>query len=117
MYCGRGIRKGKGLDMKLIIGVITVLGVLAGMCIFLRKEKIKGIGQLVLAVVCPIIMIAYLSLKEKHAFGGTDWEFLVHSATVDRDIWPWIILILFVVEIIFIVRTICVITKKCEQAL
>ena len=117
MHCGKGIKKGKGFAMKLIIGVITVLGVLAGMCILLRKDIIKGIGQLVLAVVCPLITISYLSLKEDRAFGGTDWEFLVHSATVDGDIWPWIILILFVVEIIYIIRTICVIIKKRELAL
>lgn len=103
--------------MKLIIGIISVLGVLAGMCILLRKDIIKGICQIVLAVVCPLITIAYLSLKEGRAFGGTDWEFLVHSATIDKDIWPWIILILFVVEIIFIVRTICVITQKRKLAI
>ena len=99
--------------MKWIIGVITLLGVLAGIYNFLKTDKFKGICQLVLAVVCPIITIWYLSLKASHAFGGTDWEFLVHSATIDGSIYPWICFILFAVDIICIVRTVCKISKKC----
>ena len=34
-------------------------------------------------------------------------EFFIHSATVDGDIWPWILLVLLVVEVISIVRAIC----------
>ena len=99
--------------MKWIIGVITLLGVLAGIYTFLKTDKFIGICQLILATVCPLITMSFLSLKEGHAFGGTDWEFLVHSATIDGSILPWICFILFVVDIICIVRTVCKIYKKC----
>ena len=100
--------------MKWILGIITLLGVLAGVYTFLKTDKFKGICQLILAVICPIIIISFLSLKESHAFGGTDWEFLVHSATIDGNILPWLNLMLFFIEVVFIVRTISIIFKKME---
>ena len=98
--------------MKWILGISTLLGVLAGVYTFLKTDKFKGICQLILAVICLIIIISFLSLKESHAFGGTDWEFLVHSATIDRSILPWLNLVLFVIEIVFIVKTISIIFKR-----
>jgi len=58
-----------------IIGVIAVLGVVTGIYTFGKIDKIKGIGQIILAVVCPAITVFFLSLKAAHAFGGTVWSF------------------------------------------
>ena len=98
--------------MKWIIGVITLAGVLSGIYSFLKMNKINGICQMALSTVCPLITIAFLSLKGNHAFGGTDWEFIVHSATIDGIPLVWIIFILFILEIILIVRTIFIVAKR-----
>lgn len=100
--------------MKWILGIITLLGVLTGVYTFLKTDKFKGICQVILAVVSPVITMSFVSLKESRAFGGTDWEFLVHSATIDGSILPWLNLILFAIEVVFIVRTIFIISKKKE---
>lgn len=62
--------------------------------------------QMILAVICPILAVWFCSLKESRAYGGTDWKFMLHSATVDGDSCPWILLVLLVIEVIFIVGTI-----------
>ena len=97
--------------MYLAIGIITVLGFLTGIYNLLKHNKINGILRLVVAIICPIIAIWFCSLKESRVYGGTDWEFMVHSATVDGDIYPWIFLILLVVEIILIIETILKLIK------
>lgn len=98
--------------MKWIIGVITLAGILSGIYSLFRTNKLSGISQIALAAVCPLIMISFLSLKKNHAFGGTDWEFLLHSATIDGIPLVWIILFMFIVEIILIVRTVFISAKK-----
>ena len=100
--------------MKWILGIITLLGVLTSVYTFLKTDKFKGICQVILAVVSPVITMSFVSLKESRAFGGTDWEFLVHSATIDGNILPWLNLMLFFIEVVFIVRTISIIFKKME---
>ena len=92
--------------MYWIIGIISVLGIMTGIFSILKQNKVNGIIRIVLAIVCPIIAIWFCSLKESRAYGGTDWEFMLHSATVDGDFCPWILLILLVIEAILIVGTI-----------
>ena len=70
----------------------------------LRDNKSKGIMQILLAVICPVLTWLLCSLKETHAFGGTDWQFIVHTATVDVSPLPWIILLMFVIEIVDIIK-------------
>ncbi len=90
--------------MILIICLITILGIIAGVVMLLRDNKIKGIIQIVLSVICPVLTWLLCSLKETHAFGGTDWQFLVHTATIDANPLPWIILFMFIIEIIAIIK-------------
>ena len=90
--------------MMLIIGSITILGILTGVFMLQRDNKIKGIMQILLAVICPVLTWLLCSLKETHAFGGTDWQFLVHTATIDVSPLPWIVLFMFVIEIVTIVK-------------
>ena len=98
--------------MYWIIGIITVLGILTGIYNILKYNKANGIIRLVLAFVCPIIAVWFCSLKEGRAYGGTDWEFMVQSATIDCDIYPWILLILLVFEVILIIVTILKMLKS-----
>lgn len=98
--------------MYWVIGIISVLGILAGIYQLINHDKAGGIIRVVLAVVCPVIAVWFCSLKESRAYGGTDWEFMVQSATVDGDIYPWLLLILLVVEVILIVATILKLIKS-----
>ena len=100
--------------MYLIIGIISILGILAGLYDLFNKRKVFGITQLFLAVICPVITLMYCSLKEWRAFGGSDLEFLIHSAAVDGDVLPWIVFALFIAEIMLILRTLLIIFKNCK---
>ena len=91
--------------MMWVIGIISVLGVTTAIYSLAKIGKVKGIVELLLAIICPTIAIWFGSLQYGRAFGGTKWEFFVHSATVDGDIWPWILLILLIAEIVCIART------------
>ena len=90
--------------MMFVIGFITILGILTGVFMLLRGNKIKGIMQIVLAVICPVLVWLLCSLKGTHTFGGTDWQFLVHTATIDASPLPWIILFMFIIEIVAIIK-------------
>lgn len=49
--------------MKWIIGAITLAGVLSGIYSLFKMNQLSGISQIALAAVCPLITIAFLSLK------------------------------------------------------
>lgn len=98
--------------MGFSIYIITICGLMSGVYTLLKINKTKGIFRLALAALCPIITMSFCSLKDDRVFGGTNWEFLVHSATIDGDIWPWVILILFIIEIIYILKTIYVVAIR-----
>lgn len=93
--------------MMWVIGFISAFGLAAGVYSLAKTSKARGAVELLLALLCPTIAILFSSLQDTRAFGGTKMEFFIHSATVDGDIWPWILLVLLVVEVISIVRAIC----------
>ena len=98
--------------MILIICIISILGIAAGIYTLAKMSKVKGIAALLSAALCPTIAILFGSLQSERAFGGTKLEFFIHSATVDGDIWPWILLVLLIAEVICIAGTACVFTKE-----
>jgi len=65
-----------------------------------------------LAILCPTIAILFGSLQSERVFGGTKLEFFIHSATVDGDIWPWILLVLLIAEVVCIVKTACMFARE-----
>ena len=95
-----------------VIGIISVLGIAIGIYSLTKIGKGKGIAELLLAILCPAIAILFGSLQDGRAFGGTKLEFFIHSATVDGDIWPWILLALLIAEVICIVRTVCMVARE-----
>ncbi len=95
-----------------VIGMISVLGIVTGIYSIAKINKIKGVAELLLAILCPVIAILFASLQRERVFGGTKLAFFIHSATVDGDIWPWILLVLLIAEAVCIVRTVCVFTKE-----
>lgn len=94
------------------IGIISVLGVTTGIYSLTKASKVTGIIEILLAVICPVIAILFGSLQDDRVFGGTKWEFFVHSATVDGDIWPWILLVFLIAEIVCIAKTLFVRGRK-----
>lgn len=95
-----------------VIGIISVLGVATAIYSLVKISKVRGIVELLLAIICPTIAIWFGSLQYGRAFGGTKLEFFVHSATVDGDLWPWILFVLLIAEIVCIVRTAFVFEKN-----
>lgn len=97
------------MDLSIIMGFISSIGLSVGTRAMKGKSKTRGIIQLVLTFLAPILVILFCLEKDEFVFGGTDWEFLVHSATVDKMIIPWIILVIY---ISFIALTIYNIVKN-----
>lgn len=95
-----------------IIGIISVLGIATGIYSFAKINKVKGIVELLLAILCPAIAFLFGSLQDDRVFGGTKFEFFFHSATVDGDVWPWILVILLIAEVVCIIRTVCMFAKE-----
>ena len=89
-----------------VIGMISVLGIATGIYSLTKIGKSKGIAKLLLAILCPTIAILFGSLQDGRAFGGTKLEFFIHSATVDGDIWPWILAVLLAVVLVCAINTI-----------
>ena len=99
----------KGGDFMIwVIGIVTVCGFATGTYSLMKISKGKGIIELLLAILCPAIAIMFGSLQSKRVFGGTKLEFFIHSATVDGDVWPWILLVLLIAEVVCIVRTLSI---------
>ena len=98
--------------MLWIISAISVLGIATGIHSLATLGKVKGITELLLAILCPAIAILFGSLQSEHIFGGTKLEFFIHSAMVDGDIWPWILIVLLIVEVVYITRTVYIFAKE-----
>lgn len=98
--------------MNLIIAFITILGLLTAVYAFFKVSKAYGTVQFILTVVCPVVIKLFCSLKHVRAFGGTDWEFLWHSATIDGDFLSWIVFALLMLQIVLIFRTLLRIIVK-----
>lgn len=79
----------------------TIVGFISGFCFvenifMLKKNKKLGVIGLVLTVIAPVALSLFCSQKSDFVFGGTDWEFLVQTATIDGLIEPWLILLLYI---------------------
>ena len=95
-----------------LIGIIVFCGFATGIYSLVRISKVKGMAELTLSSLCLIITILFSSLQNSRAFGGTKWDFFLHSVTVDGDILPWVLFILFISVIIFVMKTIFIVVKK-----
>ena len=69
----------------------------------------------VVGLVEPSASRAYireLLKKEDFVFGGTDWEFMIQTATIDGMLEPWLILALFIILLVLIFINIFKLIKK-----
>ena len=86
--------------MDWVIGIITGLGIISGILTLIKLDKKMGIIQLILTIIVPILISLWCLKKEDFVFGGTDWEFMVQTATIDGMIEPWLILTLFIIVLV-----------------
>ena len=88
--------------MDWIIGFLTGLGSVIGIFTIIKVNKKLGILQLLLTIICPILTYLFCLKKDNLVFGGTDFEYLIQTTTVDRMAEPLFILILYIILIVLI---------------
>lgn len=98
--------------MDLVIGIITGLGIISGILTLIKRDKKMGIIQLILTIIVPILISLWCLKKENFVFGGTDWEFMIQTATIDGMLEPWLILALFIMLLVLIFVNIFKLIKK-----
>lgn len=98
--------------MDWVIGLITGLGIISGILTLIKRDKKMGIIQLILTIIVPISISLWRLKKEDFVFGGTDWEFMIQTATIDRMLEPWLILALFIILLVLIFINIFKLIKK-----
>lgn len=102
--------------MDYIIGFITGLGLVIGIYTTIKGDKKLGITQLALTILFPIIISYWCTKKEQFVFGGSDFEFMIQTMTVDKMIEPWLIFILFIVLLILLIINIINVKKiNCKK--
>ena len=89
--------------MDFIIGLLTGFGITTGIFAIKNDNKKLGIIQMLLTVITPVATYLFCARKSGFAFGGTDLEFLLHTAIVDKVIVPWLILVMFLILITLMV--------------
>ena len=86
--------------MYFVIGFTTSLGIITGIFSILNNHKKSGVSLIALSVIFPILTVGFCIRKSHFVFGGTDFEFLVQTALVDKRLEPWIILGVFILLIL-----------------
>lgn len=89
--------------MDFIIGLLTGFGIIIGIVTILKNNKTRGIMEIILSVLALIITYAFISKKNTFVFGGSNGEFLIQSAIVDKMLFPWIILLIYIALIVLTV--------------
>lgn len=87
------------MNLDMVIGFIAGVGLYTSIRTIIEVSKKNGIIQLILTFLVPIFTSLWCMKKSSFLFGGTDWEFLIQTATVDKMIEPWLILILYFILI------------------
>lgn len=99
------------MSLDFVIGFIVGMGLYTGIRTIQLSNKTRGIIQLILTILSPVLVYLWCSKKSSFVFGGTDLEFLIQTMTVDKMIEPWIILILYICLIVLIIYNIIQINK------
>ena len=87
------------MNLDMVMGFIVGFELYASVRTIIKGSKKNGIIQLILTFLAPIVTCLWCMKKSSFVFGGTDWEFLIQTATVDQMIEPWLILMLYVILI------------------
>ncbi len=96
--------------MNLGIGFITGIGIIIGIKTYHISKK-RGIIQLILALLAPLLIFWWCKKKPNFVFGGTNWEFLIQTAFIDLMFEPWVILLIYIFLISSIIYNIIKLRK------
>ena len=86
--------------MDFLMGLFVGLGIIVSNQSIKKNNKKLGRIGFVITIFTPIITYLFCLKKTEFAYGGTNLEFLIHSALIDKMIMPWIVLILFIAMLI-----------------
>lgn len=100
------------MNLDMVIGLLAGIGLYTGVRIFVEVSKKSGVVQLIMTFIPPVSTSLWCMKKSSFSFDGSDWNFLVHTATVEKLFEPWIILILYGVMIGLTVLNIVKIRKR-----
>lgn len=103
--------------MLFVMGFIVGVGLIVSIYSIVEDKKRVGIVQLVLSIVTPIFTFLFLQKKSQFVFGGTDWEFLIQTAIIDKLIESWLIFILHVVIIAMTIYKVVQFRKNKKSSL
>ncbi len=106
--------KGTNVKMDFVIGFIVGFGFYTGVRTIRlsnKSNKVKGIIQLILTFLAPLLIHLWCLKKDDFVFGGSNWKFLVQTAVVDKMIEPWLILMLYIDLIVLIIYNLVQIGK------
>ena len=90
------------LNMEWTIGVITIIGLIIGILTLIKGNKKMGIMQLVLTIIFHVATLLWCHKKNQFVFGGTNFEFIIQTATVDKMIEPYLIFLLFIIILLYL---------------
>lgn len=105
---------GDAMDPLYFIISISILGLVSGI-ISLKYTKSKSIGEIVLSIILPIVTYFFLSTKTTHAYGGSNFKYLVDSAINDEMLEPIIIFLMLILLIFLISNTLTVVFIKDKK--
>lgn len=88
--------------MEWVIGVITIIGLIIGILTLIKGSKKMGIMQLILTIIFPVATLLWCHKKNQFVFGGTNFEFIIQTATIDKMIEPYLIFLLLIILIVLI---------------
>lgn len=88
--------------MEWVIGVITIIGLIIGILTLIKGNKKIGIMQLILTIIFPVATLLWCHKKNQFVFGGTNFEFIIQTATIDKMIEPYLIFLLLIILIVLI---------------
>lgn len=88
--------------MEWVIGVITIIGLIIGILTLIKGNKKMGIMQLILTIIFPVATLLWCHKKNQFVFGGTNFEFILQTATIDKMIEPYLIFLLLIILIVLI---------------
>ncbi len=78
--------------LDIVIGFTLGISLYTSVRAVMINKKVTGILQILLTIGFTVLFYLFLQNKKTMAFGGSDWEFLVQTMTVDKIMQPWIIL-------------------------
>ncbi len=104
------------MNLDMITGFLAGVGLVVSVRTIFEANKKIGIIQMIMTFLPPVFTSLWCMKKNDFVFGGTDWEFIIQTATVDKCPQPWLILLLYVLFVgLTIYNIITIIKRKMDK--